>query len=66
MQGVESPVEVFCGSFLLFYLLRLFSLWINERLHIICRKPAPKEEKVWKSKYAEKRHFLTHILSQVE
>lgn len=66
MQGVESSVEVLCGSFLLFCLLRLFSLRINERVHTIHRKPAPNEEKVWKSKDAKKMYFLTHILTQVE
>lgn len=63
---MESSVEVLCGSFLLFYLLGLFSLWINEGVCIICWKPAPKEEKVWKSEDAKKMYFLARILSQVE
>lgn len=54
MWGVEISVEVLCGHFLLFDLLRVFSLWVNEGVCIICGKPALKEEKVQKSKDAKK------------
>lgn len=62
---MENSVEVLCGSFLLFYLSRLFSLWINYKVYIICRKPAVNEEKVWKSKGAKKMFFLAYILSRI-
>lgn len=48
------------------YLSRLFSLWINDKVNIICRKQATNEEKVWRSTGAKKMYFLAHILSQVE